>query len=190
MSPSAPLPVAFAPPHGPAADALAATVTAGLPGALVDLWASLGRGWLLVSPEFSPQLERDALYWRDVHADGALLLPPDCAPQALWEMVGEWLDLLGGSLGRGERLSEGHGATPALAGAAHRFADLCALGYSETLLETREPALLLARAVALHQLQPAILRAADPPLGRWMRGTLFDEGFWRRVAREVAALPG
>lgn len=179
-------PHAARPPHGPAAEALCRRVAAGLPPALVALWAAQGDGVLLVDAGQAPRYEPGPVLWRQVQATGALWLPPGCEDEALWQTVGAWLDHLGGSLGLGAgRLSGSAGATPSLQAAATRLAEILALGYATAHLGTDEAASLLARAVAAQRLRPQPLSAADPLLARWLRTTLLDEGFWRQVAREL-----
>jgi hypothetical protein len=177
-------PHAAKPPHGPIAEQVAREVAARLPTTLVKMWVENGRGVLLVVEHEQPRFESSSFYWRDIQAQGALFIPPDYNTQALWETVGAWLDAFGGSFGHSERMSQGHGATPTLTAAAARLRETLALGYSQELLGTADARVLFARTVAAHQTNPQALSAADPTLARWLRATLFDKGFWRKVNAE------
>ncbi len=188
MRPEVLPPHAAVPPYGPAALSLARYVAQRLPATLVRVWAESGGGTLLVADEEAPRFQAGLVYWRDVASYGALFLPPACEPLPLWLTVGTWLDVLGGSLGGDARLSQGAGATPALRAAAARLADIFALGYAAAFLGRHEPPALFAQAIAAYQTNPLALSAADPHLTRWLRGTLLEEGFWRRVAGEMGAM--
>jgi hypothetical protein len=159
-----------------------------LPATLVALWVTAGRGVLIVDEAEAPRYEPGWFMWRDVAARGALYLPPGCEPRAQWEVVGGWLDAFAGSFGDADRLSEGHGATPLLAEAAERFSQIVEFGYAADFLGAASAPTLFARAVAAYHLQPQALSAADPLLAKWLRATIFDEGFWRRVSREKEAM--
>lgn len=188
-----PLPLyATRPPHGPAAERLAARIAAGLPPALVTLWRAEAYGLLLVTPEEPPHFTPGERLWRDQWARGALFLPPHTPADAAWRVVGAWLDCFAGGGGRAleARLSQGQGATPALGEAALALQGTLRLGYAAPFLGTDDPTLLLPRALAAYQLTPQPLSVADPALARWLRGTLLNEGFWRRVAREWGASEG
>lgn len=172
------------PPHWPVAERMARTIAAGLPPTLVALWVRSGRGTLIVTEGERHRFESASFIWRDVQAHGVLFLSPHNDERALWQVVGEWLDAFGGSFGGTERLSDGHGATPMLAQTAARLKETLSLGYVNDLLGSDDPKILFPRAVAAYQTNPQPLSAADPLLTRWLRGTLFDKGFWRKVQQE------
>jgi hypothetical protein len=148
------------------------------------LWVRSGRGTLIVAEGEQPRFESASFVWRDVQAQGVLFVSPHGDEQTLWQVVGVWLDAFGGSFGRTERLSDGHGATPLLTHAAARLKETLSLGYANELLGSDDPRTLFPRAIAAYQTDPQPLSAADPLLTRWLRGTLFDEGFWRNVQQE------
>lgn len=186
MTPFTPsLPYATRPPLGAAAVAWLRALETALPSSLVGLWAARGQGIWVMDEGETPRVALGHFFWRSVQGRGALYLPPTCSPLVAWEVAGAWLDHLSGSLGGPPRLSEGHGATPTLQEAATHLASILARGYAAELLVTDETPLLFARAIAWHHLTPRPLSAVDPHLARWLRATLFSEGFWRQVAREV-----
>jgi hypothetical protein len=172
------------PPHWPVAERMARTIAAGLPPTLIALWVRSGRGTLVVTEGERPRFESASFIWRDVQAQGVLFVSPRDDAQALWQVVGAWLDAFGGSFGGIERLSDGHGATPLLTHAAARLKETLSLGYAKELLGSDDSNILFPRAVAAYQTDPQPLSAADPLLTRWLRGTLFNEGFWRNVQQE------
>ncbi|MDQ4076969.1 MAG: hypothetical protein M3220_12075 [Chloroflexota bacterium] len=178
-------PYATRPPHGAVAEQLARRVAAALPKTLVRLWAERGRGVLIIDDDEPPRFQPGHFFWRHVQGWGAIYLPPNCEPSVLWEMVSIWLDYFAGSFGGVQRLTEGYGATHALDEAATHLAKTLALGYATDYFGTDDPTLLLPRAIAAYQLDQHTFSAADPMLTKWLRGTLFDEGFWRKVACEA-----
>jgi hypothetical protein len=182
------LPFAARPGCGAAAVEMARNIGSALPPSLVSLWVHSRWGVLIVDQDEPPRYEPGWFMWRDVAAHGALYLPPGCKPQAQWEVVGEWLDAFAGSFGGSERLSEGQGATPLLAEAAARFSEIRDLGYTSDFPGATGTPALFARTVAAYHLQRQALSAADPLLTKWLRGTLFNEGFWRKVTEETATV--
>ncbi len=181
-------PYATRPPHGPLAEKMARTVANGLPKALVGLWAAKKRGVLIIDAEQAPRFENGPFYWRDVQANGAIYLPVDCDAQALWQQVGIWLDYFAGSFGQQSRLSEGVGATDSLLDAATRFQKIAELGYANDFLHTTDPSQLFVRAIVAYQLARRDLNTADPLLTRWLRNTIFNEAFWKKVIPQTPAL--
>jgi hypothetical protein len=181
------LPFAARPDCGAAALEMVRTIAGALPPTLVELWVHSGRGVMIVDQDEPPRYEPGWFMWRDVAAHGALYLPPGCEPRTQWEVVGAWLDAFAGGFGCAGRLSEGRGATPLLAEESARFTELRELGYARDFLGLTDAPALFASAVAAYHLQPQALSAADPLLVKWLRGTIFDEGFWRKVSREKAA---
>lgn len=178
-------PFATRPPYRPLALSMMRPVGTFLPMTLVRLWKESGRGLFIFDEGLQAELKLGAFFWRDVQAYTAIYLPLDCEDEVLWEMVGMWLDHFGGSFGKGQRMSEGYGATPTLEQGGKRFMQAVALGYASDYFKTKETTLLFARAVVAYRLFPRALSAADPILWRWLRGSLFNEGFWRQVAREI-----
>lgn len=182
-------PYATRPPHGPLAKKIACTVANGLPKALVSLWAAKKRGVLIIDTEQVPRFENGPFYWRDVQANGAIYLPVDCDEQQLWQQIGIWLDHFAGSFGQQARLSEGVGASDGLVDAAIRFKKIAELGYANDFLHTTNPSLLFVRAIVAYQLTRRNLNTADPLLTGWLKNTIFNEAFWKKVGRESGNYP-
>lgn len=184
MLPSNPLPHLILPPN-PAAFALVRAIAGALPPPLVTLWQQCGKGTILITNHLSTGYLPTLMLMSGYSINYPLCVPSAGSEAELWAVVGAWLNHFGGSRADGDCLTDGKGATPTLQSAAARLQLILARGYANDHLQADDPAALFARAVAAYHLAPRDLSFADPQLYKWLKYTLFDEAFWRKVSGEV-----
>jgi hypothetical protein len=84
----------------------------------------------------------------------------------------------GGDL-EGPWLSEGGGMVPGWKGAGERLSRLFALGYGVDEVACSGVRNYFAQSLAVYCLDRRRLNVADPQMTKWLRHTLWDDGFWR-----------
>ncbi len=181
---STPLPHLILPPNR-TARALVRSVAEALPPTLVARWVMSGKGVIVIDAGLPTRYLPSTLLLQGHMLDHPLCVPPVGSAAELWAVVGEWLNHFGGSWAAGDCLTDGKGATPTLQMAGERLQPILARGYANEHLQTDDPATLMARAIAAYHLAPRDLAFADPQFHKWLKHTLFDELFWRKVSADV-----
>jgi hypothetical protein len=82
-------------------------------------------------------------------------------------------------------LSDGGGTTPVWQEAGARLPRIFGLGYAADEVARSNPRDYFAQSLALYCRDRQGLEVADPQITKWLRSTLWAEGFWRAVRRET-----
>jgi hypothetical protein len=86
----------------------------------------------------------------------------------------------------GPWLSDGGGTTPVWREAGARLPRIFGLGYAEDEVARSNPRDYFAQSLALYCRDRQGLEVVDPQISKWLRSTLWAEGFWSAARREAA----
>lgn len=190
---AAPVRARFSSPFEPAQRL--AQALARLPAPLLEWWAALPGGHLLIGAQGSYRSDPIFLRPDDPHprAGVAQIALADLSNPAgglgdAWFWVAHLLDHHLGCLGaaNGAWLSDGAGITPRWQEVGQRIAGLAQLGYNPRLAASGgDPHAYLAAGLALFITDRAALNVQDPKLERLLATTLLHAGFCRRAFARV-----